>query len=528
MHRLTSSLAVAAWALGASLTIGVWSAGTATAATQVTVDSASSTGGDCSQPGQCTLSAAMTRAGSMPGTSIVLPAGTFVVAAPLVVPTSGVTISGAGASTIVSGARSSRLFEASGGAVTIAHMSLTEGFSDQSGGGAVFATDTALALDDVIVSDNAASGDGGALGLVGGSLVVTSSTFERNYGQNGGAVSTANTAVSITSSSFSDNGASSSGGAAFISFPPTFTVSASTFSRNQAVTNGGAVSLEGVGDGGTVGVLDGSSLDGNSAAGLGGAVFVGTSPRSASAGLDVTNSTFTGNEADAGGALALSDPPVTIDGSTFRSNASEGSGGAIVSNTQLTVGGSTFEANTSGDSGGAIASSGILSIIASGFVENHAAGSGGAYLLIGELPTIAGTFSGNTADGAGPVAFWTGRIALSISGVAPDDIYAPLVQAASPPTTPTTVGPAATTVPAPVTTTPASAAVAATTIPVTPVGRSGQTDSPPAPNVPLGGALPSTGGNLAPALRLGALVVLIGLGLLAAGRRRTRRSTVGT
>ena len=133
--------------------------------------------------------------------------------------------------------------------------------------------------------------------------------------------------------------------------------------------------------------------------------------------LSVTNSTFTGNDANngAGGAIHILQSSVTIHGSSFASNSAIGStpsdsvGGAIYvdgmkdDNGQLQITRSTFTGNRTYNSGGAIhvnmyQNNNRFSVSQSSFIENKVEGGtraqGGS---IGGGSTVFGTNSGNAS-----------------------------------------------------------------------------------------------------------------------------------
>ena len=449
--------------------------------TLITVDSTAMTAGNCATAGQCTLPAALADADAANGTvTVVLPSGTFRFAEPLQLPNVGITIVGRAApsdATVLDGGGSTRLFVASAGSVEITDVTLANGLVEHSGGGAIFASDTNLTIRRSTLRGNRATGDGGAIGIVSGALVLDHVRFSDNFGQSGGAVFAAQTATSVTDSSFDLNGASWSGGAMFVSFPLSLTVTRTTFTSNIATRDGGALATEGAGDDGVAGAITGSTFSTNDASGLGGAIFVRTATTAYSVGLTVDGSTFDANTADAGGAIAADDAPVVVNASNFTGNSVTGGGGAIASGGSLTVTGGTFTGNDAAESGGAIASTGPLQVAGTTFGSNHAGIFGGVFQLLGGEPDISGTFTGNTADEAGPVAFWTGNDPLTIGGAPAGGTHAPLVGAIAPdvpaPGTtspPVPTPPPATTPPtatpgtaAPVTVTPVTAAPAGTT-----------------------------------------------------------------
>jgi hypothetical protein len=125
--------------------------------------------------------------------------------------------------------------------------------------------------------------------------------------------------------------------------------------------------------------------------------------------LVVTNSTFAGNRAGVGGAIASGSGPVTVTDSTFIANRASLSGGAIDNRGVLTIARSTFSSN-SGGIGGAIASGpGSLAVANSTFAGNTAANNGGAISNgiragSGSLSVINCTFTANAAPTGGGIA----------------------------------------------------------------------------------------------------------------------------
>jgi hypothetical protein len=130
------------------------------------------------------------------------------------------------------------------------------------------------------------------------------------------------------------------GGAILIKPAAKLTVTSSTFSGNLA-SIGGAIA----GDGPLF--VAGSTFVGNSSANVGGAIF-----ESASGLLAVTNSTFAGNSATAGGAIHNSTSGATVASSTFSGNTAA-VGGAIFNGRtgSLTVQNSVLADNSGGNCG---------------------------------------------------------------------------------------------------------------------------------------------------------------------------------
>jgi predicted outer membrane repeat protein len=109
----------------------------------------------------------------------------------------------------------------------------------------------------------------------------------------------------------------------------------------------------------------------------------------------VTGSTFTGNQAETGGAIGANIQSLTVTNSTFARNRA-GQGGAIAIGP---IGPSTT---------GNLAVSGGL------FTGNRSGGLGGALIGTGHSVSVTGVrFSGNTGQGGGAIAVTAGTLTMS-------------------------------------------------------------------------------------------------------------------
>lgn len=123
---------------------------------------------------------------------------------------------------------------------------------------------------------------------------------------------------------------------------------------------------------------------------------------------DVFSSTFSGNSADMGGAIASGTNGVlSVSASTFSDNSAV-YGGAIFNNGLIGVANSTFSGNAAADPnaggsgyGGAIENSSNLSLSDSTFSDNSAGTDAGAIGNIGSVIATGLTFSGNHTGGDG-------------------------------------------------------------------------------------------------------------------------------
>jgi predicted outer membrane repeat protein len=186
------------------------------------------------------------------------------------------------------------------------------------------------------------------------------------------------------------------------------TVSECVFSNNKSPSPGGAIEVDGVG--GHLRVLN-STFSGNEAL-FGGALAVLNG-----ATVEMRGATLKNNKASFGGALATIDGPkvasMSIDLSHFKENVASVSGGAITAGkaAKWSINGSIFELNRSGGSGGAISGNGAAdwSLESCGFVGNEAAETGGAiFSKDGKWTLTANVFTDNEAGTKGGAIAATG------------------------------------------------------------------------------------------------------------------------
>jgi alpha-tubulin suppressor-like RCC1 family protein len=271
------------------------------------------------------------------------------------------TIDGETHAVTVSGNDVTRVFNATAGHITLAHLTIADGhvttddcggFSNRCGGGLILQNSSvAVTVLDSTFSGNQATWDGGGIYNYYGTLTVETSTF-------------------------SDNQATSGGGGIY-NYYGTLTVETSTFSGNQADYRGGGIAN----GSGTLTVQD-SIFSGNQATD-GGGIYnsYGT--------LTVETSTFSGNQADyGGGGIYNSYGTLTVETSTFSGNQATYYGGGIynysasgscASSPAVTIRNSTLSGNSATTRGGGIYNRhGVLELTVSTLTANTApAGQGG-------------------------------------------------------------------------------------------------------------------------------------------------------
>jgi predicted outer membrane repeat protein len=215
--------------------------------------------------------------------------------------------------------------------------------------------------------------DGGGatqiIAISGGTVSISGVTLSHGIGSGarGGAIQNEST-LTLTSDVLSANTSTGAGGA--IDSEGTLTVQNSTFSGNSSHDYAGAINTEG---------------------GIGAQA------------LNVTNTTFSGNQTGnrGGGAISVSEssglPTVTIAKSLFTGNSTTtgGAGGAIIFGGPGTyqISDSTFTGNHADGNGGAISASNTGSILINDTLSgNSAAGDGGNFDLSGTpLPALTNT-----------------------------------------------------------------------------------------------------------------------------------------
>jgi len=175
----------------------------------------------------------------------------------------------------------------------------------------------------------------------------------------------------------------------------TLTVTNSAFSGNNADWGGGIANYSAL-------TVTNSTFSGNTASWAGGIYNEDT--------LTVTNSTFSDNSASYGdgGGIMNNGGTLTVTNSNFSGNfASSGFGGGVYNGGTLTITNSTFSGNSAPWYGGGVYNGGTLTITNSTFSANSANSSGGGIHSYGTLTVTNSTFSGNSALGyGGGIAHW--------------------------------------------------------------------------------------------------------------------------
>ena len=133
-----------------------------------------------------------------------------------------------------------RVFSVVNGDATFQNLTITGGDKIGDGGGIHVESGVQVIVDNVVVTDNSATGSGGGIYNVG-TLTVSNSTISDNEaGNSGGGISASNGAIQINNVTVSNNEATNDGGGVFLS-NGTHNLTNVTISGNTAGDEGGGV-----------------------------------------------------------------------------------------------------------------------------------------------------------------------------------------------------------------------------------------------------------------------------------------------
>lgn len=276
------------------------------------------------------------------------------------------------------------------GSLSLLSSTLSNNTSTHNGGAINFLTTGIATIADTSFSSNTATGNGGAIAIDSGvSVSINHSRFNLNAANEGGAILNAGS-VTLNNSSLDNNTASHLGGAVLTTGSTTFVHS--EIGENIADNRGGAIFM----GGGNLSLFA-TALDSNiSTNGDGGAIFClsGTS-------ISITDSLFDQNRAKFGaGAISIGSASNSlISNSSFTGNSAQ-QGGAIFNSGLTTLINSTFTLNSATAGGGAIAGDGPLLLTNCTIFNNSADGPGGINALGNGPVSIANSIiAGNSSTG---------------------------------------------------------------------------------------------------------------------------------
>jgi hypothetical protein len=279
------------------------------------------------------------------------------------------------------------------------------------GGGAIEVRDARLTAIDVDFRNNAAASPGpdvggGAIYAMGSlDITVVGSRFNGNSGSNGGAIGLLQSNGRFVNSVFNGNAATGSGMNQVVDGCPGI----GHANQGGAGGNSGAIAVDGSDD--TDLLVCGSSFTGNTANELAGAL--GRTPNITPRRTTIDRSLFQGNRARQAGALfVVNSAPIEILASTFADNSAVSFGAAQIEGGRLQITNSTFAGNeaTRGVGGALLLGSldGSSSIRNATFANNKSLAGGGYFsaAIFGQtsFPIDNTVFSNNlTNDGGSPM-----------------------------------------------------------------------------------------------------------------------------
>lgn len=329
------------------------------------------------------------------------------------------TINGPGVySMTVSGNSASRVFNVNAGPVTIAGLTIQNGYTGSSGGG-INNAGTLTVSNCTITNNTAAASLGGGINN-GGTLRISGTTISSNYGgmagggiNNFGTITMDNSTISSNtspsygaginssgiltirdSSIIGNTGTSSCRGGGLLNSGGTVNISGSTISSNTSGSGGGG----GITNDGASMTIANSTISYNSAPGS----YGGGIRNSAS--LTIISSSITGNVAGAGLSGGIDNGiagTVTITNSTISDNNGGMASGGIGNAGVMTISDSTINYNQ-GYAAAGIYTTGSLTMTNCTVTSNWASGYGGGLYHGGGTVTLLNcTIGGNSASSGG-------------------------------------------------------------------------------------------------------------------------------
>ena len=279
------------------------------------------------------------------------------------------------------------------GALVVSNSIISNNNSSFTGGGIYNGTTGTITIQNSTLSGNSAVDDGGGIYNDGyywnerGLVIINHSILINNHTESDGCAIFNYGSLEITDSTLSGNSADDRAGAILETGYGMITISNSTLSDNTALNGGGIHTFGEVS-------ITGNDFIGNSAVADGGGIY-----NSAYYPVNVTNSTFSGNHANQGGAICC-ESSISINESTFNNNIADTHGGAIYNQSEITINKSTFSDNNAINNCGGIFNGSWGTITNSTLSGNNADYGGGIYNE-GYLDIAVSTLSGNSVGTPG-------------------------------------------------------------------------------------------------------------------------------
>lgn len=347
------------------------------------------------------------------GDDITIPPGTYTLSATngSLTVSENLIFNGASASnTFIDAQGGSRVFNVTGGSVTLNQLTLQNGVQTNGAGLFISGLNTNVMLNNAVVISNTASGSGGGVYVQSGTLNLQNSDVVSNTAAfDGGGIYSHRGTITSSSSQISYNVALRGGGVHVNQDSATFTLNSGEISYNQGsqvvdsfpgggifvgtgqvILNGGEVKFNSAYRGGGILVssghatLNNAQIISNTATYGGGAYVVNTSGWfTQTAGTIAYNNATGPNDFGGGGLYIFNGSAALLGGEVVTNTAASHGGGLEVRFGSLTLNGATISGNQAGHMGGAIYNSGGLATIHNSLISHNTAADGGGGLTTG-------------------------------------------------------------------------------------------------------------------------------------------------
>ena len=309
--------------------------------------------------------------------------------------TSTVTVEGNGSTITRTGKKDLRFFTVVSyyenvGDLTLNDLTLTGGKNEYYSGGAVYAYQSTLTVNNCTITGNQAGGSGGGIFATYSDVTVTGSTLTNNLSYGGGGMYAGYGDVTITDSVISGNESPDNVGAGLYLSGGNATIDGTTVADNEGYSAAGVMISD------ATFTITNSVISGNQAAadGDGGGVYLWDSTGQM---LDVA---ISGNNGRRGGGVFVYGGALTLKGSTLSGNQAGNSGGGLYVWTggEATVVNSTLSGNEAVTYGGGAAGVGAMTFVNSTLSDNSAGSAGGGLTVISGPTTLQRSLvAGNSA-----------------------------------------------------------------------------------------------------------------------------------
>ena len=301
-------------------------------------------------------------------------------------------------------------------------------------GGGIYALTGTVTLDGGDIDGNDAN-DGGGVFVQSGQITLSGGSIYSNTAYVGGGLANAQAQSTLAGTQIMSNSATYGGGVALDAPGAVFTQTSGTIAGNTAQLYGGGIANPGrvvllggkivsnsasSGGGGIAGlssflpygsvtIIGGASIAGNTAYLGGGAYIELNTLFTQTAGLIVSNTAFIG------GGLYMDRAQGWLAGGQVISNSATNGGGVYALTSTVTIGGGEISGNSVANIGGGIAASSSSLVLNSGVISQNTAVAlgGGLWLAYGQATLAGGTVYSNSAETGGGLAQGSGQLALT-------------------------------------------------------------------------------------------------------------------